>query len=279
MIDLFNSVQQAQASIRQRFDGKIDSAILLGSGLSGLKLTGYSPVAEFDYQEIDGLPPSTAPTHLGTLSIVTNGEKHIAVGAGRHHLYEGYSTAQISVLAYLFRTLGAHKFFVTNAAGALNPALVPGGVMLINDHINATGRNPLIGQSMSLENKNTQLGAPFPDMSNAYDRELQSRCFEVATKLNIQLESGVYVGVLGPSLETSAERRMLRSWGGDAVGMSTVTEVIAAVHSGMQVLGLSAITNFATGSADQQPDSIDQIIENAALAGQSIEKLLNELIE
>ena len=144
--------------------------------------------------------------------------------------------------------------------------------MLISDHINATGQNPLLGQDETL-------GILFPDMSDAYARELQLRCQDAAKEQGISIHQGVYIGVLGPSLETSAERRLYRQWGADAVGMSTVTEVIAANHCGMQVLGLSAITNLALGDENQQADTIEEVLVNAAIAGKSIQRIIGSILQ
>lgn len=279
MNNLASTIRQSTADVQAHCSEKIDSAVLLGSGLSQLRLPGFELITEIPYAEISGLPLSTAPTHKGSLSIMSNGQSNIALCAGRHHLYEGYSAQQVSVLPYTLRALGARKFIVTNAAGSLNPTFEPASVMLISDHINATGQNPLIGQSMNFNDAESEsLGSAFPDMSDAYSRELQQHALSVAKQNSIDLQRGIYVGVQGPSLETSAERRMMRAWGGDAVGMSTVTEVIAAVHCGMQVLGLSAITNMALGDEAQQADSIESIIRNAAQAGKQIETLLQGLL-
>ena len=198
--------------------------------------------------------------------------KTIAVCAGRIHLYEGFSPQQVSSYVYILNQLGAKELIVTNAAGALNPNYKPGEIMLIEDHINFTGQNPLIGQDESL-------GMRFPDMSEAYSKRLSQIAGQAAQSLNINLHSGVYAGVTGPSLETSAERRMLRMFGADAVGMSTVTEVIAAKHCSMNILGLSAITNLALGDENQQPDTIESVLENAAVAGKKIKEVVERVLE
>lgn len=253
--------------MRTHYADQIDQAVILGSGLSGLKLEGFKPVAEIEYRRIDGLPQSTAPSHAGLLELVSNGEKTVALCSGRQHLYEGYSVLDVCTLVYTLGTLGAKSLVVTNAAGALNPNFKPGDVMMINDHINFTGQNPVIGQG-------EEFGVRFPDMSKAYHRGHSEQAISAAEQIGITLHSGVYMGVTGPSLETSAERRMFRTLGADAVGMSTVLEVIAANHVGMNVLGLSAITNLALGDENQQPDTIEEVLAHAAVAGDKIKAML-----
>lgn len=271
MISLVESVAAATNSIQKQYANNIDCAIILGSGLSELSVDGFEQVARISYNDIDGLPAATAPSHKGEISIVSNGIKTIALCAGRHHLYEGYSAQQVTTLVYTLAQLGAGELIITNAAGALNPDFRPGDVMLIDDHINFTGHNPVRGQDQSF-------GVLFPDMSEAYNLQRIEQALAAAKKHQLKVHRGIYIGVLGPSLETSAERRMMRSFGADAVGMSTVLESIAANHCGMHVLGLSAITNLALGDKDQQPDTIEEVLENAAIAGQSMKKILNEIL-
>lgn len=266
-----NTVVSASKSIGRVYDGAIDQAVILGSGLSGLNLAGFNSIAKINYLDIDGLPKSTAPSHAGELELVSNGKKTVALCSGRQHLYEGYSAQEVCTLTYALSTLGTNSLVVTNAAGALNPTYRPGDVMLINDHINFTGCNPVIGQD-------EQFGITFPDMSQAYNKALSSQAQTVARQESITLHSGVYMGVTGPSLETSAERRMFRTLGADAVGMSTVLEVIAANHTGMQVLGLSAITNLALGDDNQEPDTIEDVLAHAAVAGAKIKAILEGVL-
>src|SRR5690606_35250153 len=168
---------------------------------------------------------------------------------GRLHLYEGWAAQDIALAVHLLKALGAGRLIVTNAAGALNPDLEPGEVMLIEDHLNFTGVNPLTGPN------DERLGLRFPDLSRAYDPCLRAGALRAAAAAGVSLRRGVYAGVAGPSLEPSAERRFFRAAGADAVGMSTVIEVIAAAHAGLPVLGLSAITNSAAGAPDQAPDT------------------------
>ena len=191
---------------------------------------------------------------------------------GRLHLYEGWSPADIALAVRLLRRLGAERLVVTNAAGALDPEFLPGEVMLIEDHLNFTGASPLTGPN------DDTIGLRFPDMSRAYDPGLRALARRVAEDAAIPLRTGIYAGVAGPQLETSAERRFLRAAGADAVGMSTVIEVIAAVHAGMKVIGLSAITNDASGGPDQAPDTIEAVLAHAEAAGVRIAALLARLL-
>lgn len=268
---LIESVTAATQSIKQKHSKKIDSAIILGSGLSGLSIDGFESIAHINYCDIEGLPVVTAPSHKGEIRIISNGSKTIALCAGRHHLYEGHNAHQVTSLVYTLSQLGVRELVITNAAGALNPNFKPGDVMLIDDHINFTGHNPVRGQD-------ERFGVLFPDMSNAYNHELLSRAEAAAKMHQVHSHKGIYIGVLGPSLETSAERRMMRGFGADAVGMSTVLECIAANHCGMNVLGISAITNLALGNEDQKADTIEEVLENAAIAGQGITKILNQIM-
>ena len=271
MLAFSDSVKQSSDFLRSKISQPLDAVVVLGSGLSALTLNGYTLEQTIQYQAIPGLPEITAPSHAGELRIYQGKETSVAVCAGRFHLYEGYSAQQVSMMVYVLNQLGAKQLLITNAAGALNPQFRPGDVMLIEDHINFTGQNPLIGQDDSL-------GMRFPDMSEAYNKNLLSSALSVAEIEKIKTHQGIYAGVTGPSLETSAERRMLRLLGGDAVGMSTVSEVIAANHCGMNVLGLSAITNLAIGDKDQQPDTIEEVLENAQIAGKKISKIIEGVL-
>lgn len=271
MYDLNSVVTQCVKKIRKSYIGTVDHAVILGSGLSDLNLGGFECLASISYAELPDFPQSTVTSHKGELSILSNAKTCIAVCAGRQHLYEGYSAQQVATLTYILRELGVKQLYITNAAGALNAKFTPGDVMLISDHINFTGQNPVIGQANHLKN-------PFPDMSQAYDDNLLALAVEVAQAARLSHHQGVYAGVTGPSLETSAERRMFGMLGADAVGMSTVNEVIAAKHCNMNVLGLSAITNMATGDSNQKVDSIDEILSNAAIAGQSIKLILEKIL-
>ena len=263
-------VAAAHASIRDRIGAPVEAGIILGSGLGGLAERVEEPTA-IPYGEIAGFPVSTAPGHAGRLVTGRLFGRHVALMQGRLHLYEGWSARDIALPVYLLARLGAARLIVTNAAGALDPALAPGEVMLIEDHLNFTGANPLSGPD------EPDLGPRFPDLSRAYDPALREAALRAAAAAGVTLRRGIYAAVAGPSLETSAERRFLRAAGGSAVGMSTVIEVIAAAHACLPVLGLSAISNAAAGGPDQAPDIIEEILANAATAGEAIAALLQRL--
>jgi purine-nucleoside phosphorylase len=268
---LTSSLEGACHSIAGRTGAPCEIAIILGSGLGNLAEAVADP-SIIPYSEVRGFPVSTAPGHAGRFVIGDLRGRRVAVMQGRLHLYEGWAPQEIALAIHLLRRLGAQTLVVTNAAGALNPAFEPGDVMLIEDHMNFTGLNPLVGPN------DETLGLRFPDMSRAYDRELRTLAGQAAGRAGVALRHGIYAGVLGPSLETSAERRFYRSAGADAVGMSTVMEVIAAVHAGMRVLGLSAITNKATGGPDQEPDTVEAVLAQAAICGRKIAAILDVLL-
>jgi purine-nucleoside phosphorylase len=261
----------ALASLEPRAVAPVEIAMILGSGLGALAEAVADPVV-IPYREIEGFPLSTAPGHAGQLVIGTLHGRRVALMQGRLHLYEGWSAGDIALAVRVLAGLGAGILVVTNAAGALESDFVPDDVMLIEDHLNFTGLNPLTGPN------DDAIGLRFPDMSRAYDPDLRAAARAAAAEFGLPLRYGIYAGVAGPSLETSAERRFMRAAGADAVGMSTVIEVIAAVHAGMRVLGFSAITNEAEGGPEQQPDSIEDVLAHAAAAGETIAALLARLL-
>jgi purine-nucleoside phosphorylase len=215
--------------------------LILGTGLGGLAEAIQRPTI-IPYSELPGWPVSTVQGHVGRLVIGELDGQKLLVMQGRIHYYEGYDLGQVTLPVRVMQRLGIEILIVTNAAGAINPDFVPGDVMLITDHLNLAGMaglNPLIGPNLDL------FGVRFPDMSQAYDRELCERVREVARKNNLLLHEGVYVGLSGPSFESPADLRFLRTAGADAVGMSTVPEVIVARHGGTRVLGFSGISNKA----------------------------------
>lgn len=250
-----------------RAGAAVEVALILGSGLGGLA-AAVEAETTIPYDDIPGLPPSTAPGHAGRLLIGRLAGRRVALMQGRLHLYEGWSPADIALSVRLLRGLGATALVVTNAAGALDPAFVPGDIMLIEDHLNLTGANPLVGPN------HPAVGLRFPDMSRAYDPHFRELARTAAAAAGIALRTGIYAGVTGPSLETSAERRFLQATGAHAVGMSTVHEVIAAVHCGLRVLAFSVITNAATGGPDQAEDTIEAVLARAEEAGVPLGALL-----
>lgn len=264
-------LNRAHASIADRAGAPVEIAIMLGSGLGHLA-DAVEDATVIPYAEIEGFPVSTAPSHKGQLVIGTLYGRRVAIMQGRLHLYEGWLPRDIALAVYLLQRLGSKILVVTNAAGGLNTDYKAGEVMLIEDHLNFTGLNPLVGPN------DDEIGLRFPDMSRAYDPDLLMLANVAAERAGQSVHRGIYAGITGPSLETSAERRFLRASGGDAVGMSTVTEVIAAVHAGMRVVGLSAITNAATGGPDQQPDTVEDVLAHAAICGRKIDAILKELL-
>ncbi len=268
---MYEQIQRACASLRRHDFDNIETGLVLGTGLGALP-PAFAAEHTLGFDTVDGFQPASAPGHSGTLSVGDWHGQRVLIMQGRFHLYEGLSAAEVVRPVYVVRALGARSLIVTNAAGALNPAFRPADLMLITDHLNFTGVNPLGGVD------DERLGPRFPDLSRAYAPALRERALTTAAAAGIALHQGVYAAVHGPSLETSAERRFLRGAGGDAVGMSTALEVIAANHCGLEVLGFSAITNEATGDAGQQPDTIEAVLDNAARAGQTLLRLLDALL-
>ena len=230
------AVESAASAVRAQCRTMPEVALVLGTGLGDLART-IDIEAAVSYAEIPGFPLSTVESHAGRLLIGRLGGKPIVAMQGRFHRYEGYSLQQVTFPVRVLHALGAGTLIVSNACGGMHPLWQPADLMLIADHINLLGDNPLIGAN------DDRLGARFPDMSAPYDEGLRALAREVAVSQGTVLREGVYVAVAGPNLETRAEYRMLRAMGADVVGMSTVPEVIVAVHAGMRVLGLSIITD------------------------------------
>ena len=265
-------IELAAEYIGQQITQSPEVLLILGSGLGDVT-NEISKETEISYKEIPEFPFSTAPSHAGNLVSGNFNGRQVLVMQGRLHLYEGWSANEIAFPIRVAKSLGVKKMIVTNAAGALNTSFEPGSIMMLTDHINFTGQNPLIGPH------DDELGLRFPDMSDAYDKKIQgivSTCFQNA---DIKLSEGIYAGITGPSLETSAERRFLRDSGADAVGMSTVMEVIAAKQAGFEVVGLSAITNKADGGPEQKPDTIEEVLGYAEIAGKKIKSILPGLLQ
>jgi len=237
---LKQQIDRAVSVVRERVSLAPQVAIILGSGLGALAGEVRAD-AVVPYAEIPGFPRSTVEGHAGNLLVGRLEGRAVAVMQGRAHFYEGYSLADVVFPVRVIRALGARVLLVSNAAGGINRLWSSGDLMIIADHINFMGSNPLMGPN------DPDLGPRFPDMSQAYDSDLIALAERAALAEGIAIRKGVYAGVHGPSYETPAELRMLRGWGADAVGMSTVPEVIAARHMGMRVLGITAITDMATG--------------------------------
>ncbi|KMY54670.1 purine nucleoside phosphorylase [Bacillus sp. FJAT-27231] len=246
-------IEKAAEFLKRESNKTPKIGLILGSGLGVLADEIESPV-KIAYSRIPDFPISTVEGHAGQLVFGTLSGKEVVAMQGRFHYYEGYSFEQVTFPVRVMKALGVETIIVTNAAGGVNESFQPGDLMIITDHINNMGGNPLIGPNDS------ELGVRFPDMSEAYSKKLQKIAKETAERIHLSIREGVYVGNTGPVYETPAEVRMARILGGDAVGMSTVPEVIVARHSGMQVLGISCISNMAAGILDQ-PLTHDEVIE------------------
>lgn len=269
--DVMEGIDAAVRAIRERSALEPRVGIILGTGLGGLAQR-IQIEATIPYEEIPGFPLSTVETHTGRLLLGTLGGKPVVAMQGRFHRYEGYTLQQATFPVRVLRALGAETLVVSNACGGMNPFWGPGDLVLITDHINLLGDNPLTGPNVDA------LGPRFPDMSAPYDAALQALAVEVALERKITLRRGVYVAVAGPNLETRAEYRMLRTMGADVVGMSTVPEVIVAVHGGMRVMGVSIITDQCLPDA-LEPADITRIIATAAAAEPGLTALVEGVVE
>ena len=270
-LSVYDAVDAAAGVVRGRTPARPSVAIILGTGLGGLA-EEIAVEAAIPYDEIPGFPLSTVESHVGRLLLGRLGGRPVVAMQGRFHRYEGYALGQVTFPVRVLHALGADTLIVSNACGGMHPLWSPGDLMLIADHINLLGENPLVGPN------DDRLGPRFPDMSSAYDPGLRALARAAALELGITLREGVYVAVAGPNLETRAEYRMLRSLGADVVGMSTVPEVIVANHEGMRVLGLSIITDQCLPDA-LEPASIDRIIATARGAEPSLRRLVAGVVE
>jgi purine-nucleoside phosphorylase len=271
MLELHDQIQEAVAVIRREWKAMPRAGIILGTGLGGL-VDNIEVEAAIDYEQIPNFPRSTALTHRGRLVC---GQLHgLAVVAmeGRIHHYEGYPLKQITLPVRVMRALGAELLVVSNAVGGLNPYFDLGHIMVIEDHINLMGDNPLIGIN------DDRLGPRFPDMSQPYDRELIDVALEIARRENFPAHEGVFVAVTGPNLETRAEYRFLRLIGADAVGMSTVPEVLVARHCALHVVGFSVVTDMCLPDALEEAN-IDRIIATANAAEPHLLKLVMGVLD
>ena len=265
------AIADAVAIVRARFPATPDVALILGTGLGALGKE-IAVRATIEYADIPGFPLSTVESHAGRLLYGTLGGKTVIAMQGRFHRYEGYTLQQVTFPVRVLRALGATTLIVSNACGGMHPLWAAGDLMVISDHINLLGDNPLVGAN------DDRLGPRFPDMSAAYDPALRTLAHEVATAERLTLRDGVYAAVPGPNLETRAEYRMLRALGADVVGMSTVPEVIVAVHGGMRVLGLSIVTDLCLPDA-LEPASLDKILAVAGRAEPKLTTLVRGVLE
>jgi purine-nucleoside phosphorylase len=269
--DLYDRTQKAAALVRGRTAFSPEVAIILGTGLGGLARE-IATEAVIPYEEIPGFPLSTVESHAGRLLLGRLGGRKVVAMQGRFHRYEGYSLQDVTFPVRVMHALGARTLVVTNVSGGMHPLWAPGDLVLIADHINLLGDNPLIGRN------DERLGPRFPDMSEPYDAGLRARARALALEQGITLREGVYVAVPGPNLETRAEYRMLRGMGADVVGMSTVPEVIVATHEGLRVVGFSIITDQCLPDA-LQPAKLEHILAVAAEAEPRLTRLVASLVE
>lgn len=259
-------VAEAAAFLHKELRAQPTCGIILGTGAGGLG-AHLEKAITIPYGAIPHFPQSSAPGHAGQLKFGELGGRAVLVFQGRFHAYEGYSLLQATFPVRLLAALGGKSLILTNAAGGLQPVFKSGDLMLIRDHINMLGDNPLVGENSA------DWGPRFPDMSRVYDQQLSELAGQTALELGIRLREGIYVAVKGPSLETPAETRLLRLLGADAVGMSTVAEAIVAVHAGLRLLGLSVISNVNLPDA-MAPVAIDEIINVVQQAEPQLSRLL-----
>jgi purine-nucleoside phosphorylase len=262
---------EAKRYIEERTPLRPAIGVVLGSGL-GAFADELTERTDIPYSDIPGWPGSTAVGHAGKLTVGKLGSLGVAVMAGRAHLYEGYSPAQVTYGVRVLHEIGVRSIVFTNAAGGINLALERGGLVLISDHINLQGSNPLVGPN------DDSLGPRFPDMSEAYSRKYRDTAKQVAAELCIFMPEGVYAAMLGPSYETPAEIRYLRAIGADVVGMSTVPEVIVANHIGMKVAGISCVTNMAAGVIPHQKINHEEVLETGAMVRDTLVRFLKALL-
>ncbi len=268
---LYERVEAAAAEVRRAVRVRPEVGIILGTGLGGLA-DEMTIEATVPYERIPGFPLSTVESHAGRLLLGQLSSRPVVAMQGRFHRYEGYQLADVAFPVRVMRALGARVLVVSNACGGMHPLWTAGDLVLLSDHINLLGDNPLIGMN------DERLGPRFPDMSSPYDPELRALARTVALEQGIVLREGVYVAVPGPSLETRAEYRMLRGIGADVVGMSTVPEVIVGAHAGLRTVGISIITDQCLPDA-LEPVDIDRIIATARRAEPALTRLVAGMVE
>jgi len=270
MASFRNQVIECAQYLTARIQTRPGIGFITGTGLSDT-LTGLEVIHRFEYENLPHFPRSTVASHRGCLIHGRLADKEILVFQGRFHLYEGYSPREVTFPVRLLQELGVPVMILSNAAGGINLNFSSGDIMLIEDHINLTGTNPLTGP------EETSWGIRFPDMTRVYDPELKAHALTAATAQNLVLQQGIYAGLQGPSLETPAETRYLKAIGGDAVGFSTIMEAIAGVHAGLRIIGLSLITNINDPDAPA-PTTLEAVVETAALASAKLDRLITGLI-
>ena len=271
MLELYDQIQEACEVIRSKWDRTPHAGIILGTGL-GSFAEEISVEAEFDYESIPHFLKSTATSHRGRLICGELSGLPVVAMEGRHHMYEGYPLKQVTLPVRVFKALGAELLVTSNAVGGLNPFYRCGDIVVIDDHINLMGDNPLIGIN------DDRLGPRFPDMSAPYDQQLGDDVLEIARREDFQAHKGVFVAVAGPNLETRAEYRFLRQIGSDIVGMSTVPEVIVAVHAGLRTVALSIVTDMCLPDA-LKPANVEEIIAIANEAEPKLRLVVKGILE
>ena len=264
-------VNETAEYLRERIEKPPNIGLLTGTGL-GDSTAAMDIKTDLYYGDIPNFPISTVQSHAGRLLVGNMQDCRVMVLQGRFHLYEGYTAADVTFPIRVMQKLGIRILILTNAAGGLNPAFKAGDIMIITDHINLTGANPLIGPNED------SWGLRFPDMNQAYDKHLAQMAVTAAGSAGIQVRQGIYAGLKGPSLETPAEVRFLKTIGAEAVGFSTVQEVIAAVHAGMRILGLSTITNI-NDPDNPLPATVEDIIAVAKNVAPMLEKIIQQVVE
>lgn len=269
-MSLYERVQEAAAAVRRVAPEPPQVALIPGTGLDGI-LERIEREHEVPFEQIPGFAATTATTHRATLVFGRLGGKRVVATGGRHHIYEGYSPEEVTLPTRVLRALGAGVLIVSNAAGGMNPRYGLGDIMLLEDHINLMGVNPLIGAG------DERLGPRFPDMCQPYSRRLLDLAERVALAEGIKVHQGVYVAVSGPNLETRAEYRFLRAIGADCVGMSTVPEVIVGVQVGFEILGLTCVTDRCLPDA-LEPADIGRIIATAQAAAPKLTRLVERVV-
>ncbi|MDD3958769.1 MAG: purine-nucleoside phosphorylase [Oscillospiraceae bacterium] len=264
--DQYSKIAEACDRIRGVFPPNIHTAVVLGSGLSEL-LSSYDVIGRMPYADIPNFPETTVAGHSGNLLAIEIGNKTVYILQGRFHYYEGYSTEQACFPVRVLAELGVRNLILTNSAGGLNPEMNPGDIMLITDHLSFFCESPLRGPNLD------RYGPRFPDQTSVYDKELSEMILDLAQKSSSRISAGIYAYMRGPQYETPAEIRVLSLLGASAVGMSTVPEAIVASHSGLKVVGLSLISNMASGMTGN-PLSHDEVIHTAAQSARNLIDLI-----
>lgn len=263
---LYDRAEKAARVIRARINGEVSVAVVLGTGLGGFA-NDLTQTEVIRYEEIPGFARATVEGHAGRMIIGKAADATVAAMQGRFHYYEGYSLQEVTFPIRVLKLLGVRTLILTNAVGSLNIEFTPGSLMVISDHINLMGGNPLIGAN------DDRFGTRFPDLSSVYAPELQSIVIEEGKAMGMELRRGVYAALTGPSFETPAEIHMVRTLGADTVGMSTVPEAIVARHMGIRVIGISCITNLAAGVSDRPVDH-----SQVMATGESVREQFTELL-